>query len=311
MNKKILVAITVILLIVVGIGTYFILQKPVILEPKGDVPYYFIAIHNEPLPDLRRTDMPTLEESYMTLKRIIAKADEYNIKLTLMFTAQWADYIALSSERQADLVSWKKAGHEIAAHHHAASHALWDGYTDFSEAKVREIRLSMGRNESYRGTMTDFMNTLKSINPVINSGCVNNEAGDAKEIIYGTCSGYANFGTVGTKGSDPNPEKGVNEYILTITANGITRKYLSHSQVTNEKREIEAEQIFNSMNPGAYGAVAHSIEHNAATGDLEEAQTIIDFMSFIHEKDPSGANSRTVSEVIEQKLLPEKQFQIR
>jgi hypothetical protein len=70
--------------------------------------------------------MPTLEESYVTLKRIIAKADEYNIKLTLMFTAQWSDYIEESSARIAELESWKKSGHEIAAHHHGTNHALWD-----------------------------------------------------------------------------------------------------------------------------------------------------------------------------------------
>ena len=38
---------------------------------------------------------------------MIKKADAYNIKYTLMFTAQWADYIAGSEERKKELASWK------------------------------------------------------------------------------------------------------------------------------------------------------------------------------------------------------------
>ena len=166
MNKKLIVIIfSVLSVIVIAVGTFWYFQNnnkqntnSASINLTANIPYYFIVIHNEPLPDLTAPAMPTLEESYATLKRIIAKADEYNIKLTLMFTAQWADYINSSPERKADLASWKKSGHEIAGHHHDIHHGLWDGYTNLPETEALKIRSKMGKSESYRGTLTDYMN---------------------------------------------------------------------------------------------------------------------------------------------------------
>ena len=56
--------------------------------------------------------------------------------------------------------------------------------------------------------------------------------------------------------------------------------------------------VFNSMNSGVYGAVTHSIQ--------TQAEPYYAFLEFLHFKDPSGERSRTVSEIIEQGLLPEE-----
>jgi hypothetical protein len=41
------------------------------------------------------------------------------------------------------------------------------------------------------------------------------------------------------------------------------------------------------MNSGVYGAVAHSIDNNNATGNHNEADSIIKYMDYLHSKDPT------------------------
>lgn len=267
------------------------------------MPYYFIAIHNEPVHHAGGEAM--LARDYETLKKMIERANEYNIKLTLMFTAQWAEYISESPERMADLEEWKKQGHEIAAHHHSIYHGNWDGYTDYSQEEAEAQRISQNCTpEEYLGTLDDYMAALKKINPNIKSGCVNDEP-DKNEmpdgIIYDTCSGYANRGEVGRRGAVMNPEEmGKNEYVSVGVWKNITRKWLTHFQITTAEREGKAEKLFLTLNSSqVYGAVTHSV-----MGE-QEAQ-FYEFLEFLHSKDPNAEKSRTVAEIIEQKLLPEK-----
>ena len=283
-------------------------------EAGVEVPYYFIAIHNEPLPDPLYPGM-TIESSYITLKEIIAKADSYNMKLTLMLSPPWVDYIMSHPDRLASLESWKENGHEISTHHHAVTHALWDGYTNTPQNEAIEIREKIRKDripEIYYGTMNDFMDKMQIINPNLNSGCLNGDMDPTilpDEILCSTCSGKANMGEPGRRLLDGDPTKGINEYISTFTVNGITRRYLTHAQVTNEVLRRQAEEIYASLNHNlVYGVVAHSIEANTATGNLDEAETIMRFMDYLHEKDPTGERSKTLSEIIEEQLLPEKEI---
>lgn len=273
--------------------------------PKTDnnIPYYFIAIHNEPFHDEFKRE-ERLADAYSVLKKMIAKADEYNIKLTLMFTAQWADYIAASPERMADLESWKKSGHEISAHHHEVYHGNWDGYTEMTKEEAYAIRKKSGKNESYLGTIKDYFEHLKKINPDMKSGCLNEEGNkDAlpNEIIYATCSGFLNNGEVGVQAGDQEPRKAKNDYITVGNWNNIQRKWLNHFQITTTEREPKAEEMFNSMDSTQVsGSVTHSLSW--------EADSYYTFLEFLHSKDPKGKNSRTVSEIIDQKLIPEKEI---
>lgn len=302
MNKLI---IPIIIAIAAGVGVFFIFQKPAFPEPQ--IPYYFIAIHNEPshFPGGERR----LAQEYNTLKRMIAKADQYNIKLTLMFTAQWADYISESPERLKELESWKKQGHEIAGHHHSIYHGNWDGYTDYSKEEAESQRRKQGfEPEEYLGTLTDFISKLKKINQNIKSCCCNEE-NDKKEMpdemIYATCSGFANCGEVGARINDQyvqrdENERGKNEYVVTGIANGISRKWLTHCQITTPERQKSAQSAFDSTNPSyVYGVVTHSV-----SGVQEEEY--YNFLEFLHSRDLEGEKSRTVSEIIEQKLLSEE-----
>ena len=48
-----------------------------------------------------------IAERFNYLEEMVTKADEYNIKLTLRFSAQWTAYIAGNPGRLAMLDEWK------------------------------------------------------------------------------------------------------------------------------------------------------------------------------------------------------------
>lgn len=263
-------------------------------------PYYFIAVHNEPCH--RPNGRQQIAESYAILKEMVERADEYNVKLTLMFSAQWAGYIAESPERLAEVRSWKERGHEIAAHHHDIYHGNWDGYTDYPREEVEAMRVRMwGFSEEYLGTLDDYMRELHRIDPDIKSGCLNDEFDKRAlpdEIIYDTGSGFANHGEPGTREDDrTSPSKGVNEFVTVGTVKGIERKWLAHYQITNPQRTKAAMEAFGKLDGGVYGVVLHST--------TSEAQELYEFLEFLHQYDPDGRYSKTVTEIIEEGLLPE------
>ncbi len=267
-----------------------------------DIPYYFIAIHNEPF------NMPggekRIEKSFSVLREMVKKADEYNIKLTLMFSPQWADYIVKDPERLSEVKRWEEEGHEIAAHHHSIYHGNWDGYTNYPEDVAKKERIKRkGFSEEYFGTLEDLISKLKMINPDIHSGCMNDEEDKnclPDEIIYDTCSGFANFGEVIRLGDAFDPKKGINEFVLVGKVNGIERKWLAHYQITTRQREKLAENIFNSLDSGVYGVVTHSVE--------SQAECFYKFLDFLHSKDETGKYSKTLSQIIDEKILPEREI---
>ena len=269
---------------------------------QGETPYYFIAIHNEPNHGTPNGEQ-RIAQAYPVLKEIIAKADQYNMKITAMLSAQWADYIIKSPERAAEVVSWTANGHEIAAHHHGVYHGSWDGYSGYPEDEADAIRLQQGQSppEEYLGTLDDYMDELYQVNPSMDSGCLNDEI-DKKElpdqIIYDTCSGFANYGTPGTRNGDTVSDKGVNKYVTTGVYNGIKRYWLTHFQVYQDMEG--AKSRFNSMGSGVYGVIVHST--------ADQAQDLYEFMDFMHTRDPNGAKSKTVSQVVTEQLLPEQEL---
>jgi hypothetical protein len=275
-------------------------------EKKTSIPWYFIAIHNEPFNHEQNRFFT--EESYRILTKMIAKADECDIKLTLMFAPQWADYLLADKERAAALARWKESGHEIAAHHHSVGHGNWDGYSALPKSEAEAARAKAGGHdfqacfgaETYYGTLTDLTAKLRRLNPAVKSGCMNDEGRKnalPDAIIYDTCSGFANYGQPGLFEPDMEASKGRNDYVSVGMYNGIERRWLTHHFM---KEAQAAENAFSSMRSGVYGTVNHSSPH--------ELQDFIAYLDFLHQVDPQGKKSRTVSEVIEQKLLPEKRL---
>lgn len=280
---------------------FIILSK--VSTAQTEIPYYFVAIHNEPH---HETKNGSVEDSFLILKEMIRTANDVNIKLTLMFTPQWVELFLSTDDNLNRLKQWQNQGHEIGAHHHSVEHTNWDGYTDFPMEKVLEQRIKqrtpMGmKPESHLGSMADFMQTLKAINPQMQSACLNDEKNKTlfpDEIIYDTCSGFRNFGTPGILLSDAaNPKKGQNEYVTLATINGIKRTWLTHYMITRYKYQLKAQQAFLSMNKGVYGVVTHS--------DEKELGAYLLYLEFLSLHDPGGSKSMTVSEIIESNLLPE------
>ncbi len=268
-------------------------------QEQESIPWYFVTVYNEPF-NTQQHQFYT-EESYNILKQMVAKADEYHIKLTLMFAPSWADYLLSNNERAAEFDRWKKNGHEIGAYHHSVEQDNWDGYSLLPQPEAEAQRVKMGHPlEAYHGTLTDLITKMRQLNPELKSGCMNDERGKGlltDAIVYDTCSGFANFGEPGRFEPDMDPEKGRNDYLSVGTYNDIERKWLTHYFMTTASA---AENAFNAMHSGVYGVVNHSVPH--------ELQVFLDYLDFLHSVDPQAKKSRTVSEIIEQKLLPEKKL---
>jgi len=265
------------------------------------VPYYFIAVHNEP--SHRSGGEQLVARDYAVLQQMVKRADSYGIKLTLMFSAQWSDYIIKSTARQAEVAAWKKNGHEVSTHHHSIYHGNWDGYTDYTRQEAEAQRKKQNKKpEQYLGTLNDYWARLKKLDPGIRSGCANDEA-DKKVlpdgVIYDTCSGFANYGPVGQRATDTSAVKGKNEYATVGTYKNIERTWLTHFQITTDSRQKEAQKVFATMSGSTvYGSVTHSV--------TSQATPFYSFLEYLHSQDPTGAKSRTVSEIVEQGILEEK-----
>jgi hypothetical protein len=316
-NKKLVMLVMALLSIAVFAAIYWIMvqkkvtkksaqnsSEAVVSKSSTQFPYYFIAIHNEPFYELGPSAQGTIEGAYATLQKMIAKADAYDIKLTLMFSASWADYINADAKRIAEVDEWQKNGHELSAHHHSIYHGGgWDGYSGYSKDKALEVRAEKNKSETYIGNLDNYTEEIRQIDPSINSGCVNEET-DKKEmpdsIIYGTCSGFSNHLGVGIREDDGSKsEKGINQYVTVGTYNNIERKWLAHAQITSSEKQAKAQAVMDGMqNNEVYGAVVHSLDR--------EYDAFIAFIEFLHQNDPNGKKSRTVTSVIKEKLLPEK-----
>ena len=271
------------------------MELAAIFEARNTAPSYFLAVHNEPV-------VRDLGVNYEALKRLVEKANDYHMKLTLMFTPPWTEFIKSDRTRAMELELSKKQGHEIAGHHHGVWHpGTWDGYTYLPPFEAMVIRDSMGKNEPYLGNLFDYQFVLAGLDPEVHSGCMNDEK-DKNEmpphIVFDTCSGYANFGAPNMPLPDFNPEKGRNDYASIGPVNGIVRKWLAHATVMNDDQAAGAAQMFAKMPWGVYGAVTHSV--------ALQSDAMIKFMDFLHERDPLGEHSRTVSEILGAGLLPEK-----
>ncbi len=265
------------------------------------IPYYHICVHNEPynVPKGERR----IARDYDVLYQLINIADQRDIKLTLMFTAQWADFIASDKFRLARLKTWMSKGHEIAAHHHNVYHINWDGYTNYPPESVAPIRQNIQpRKERFLGNFGSYIKSLMKINPFIKSGCMNVEMDKSElpdKIIYDTSLGIANFGNELMILSDfENPKKGINEHMSVATYRNIERKWLTHYQINNNRDGGQAMRTIMRMNEGAYGVVVHSFKR--------QLSSYVAYIEFLHGIDPSASHSKTVSEIVEEKLIPER-----
>lgn len=261
--------------------------------------YFMFVLHLDVQVDPQGNPID-VEDSYKYTKQIIEHANSKNIKLTLMFTPPWVDYISKNSDVKADVLKWKSQGHELAAHNHDVWHpGAWYGYTNLPTTDRKQ------RSEPYIGDMNAFMTEMKKIDPNIRVGCLNDERHKKDfpdEIVVDTCSGFYNYGTEGKWKVGDDAPRGKMEWKYTGTINNIKRTWLTHSALMVDTSSADLINELKNFSKGFFGVVSHanSIEYDE----------YIKFMDSIAISNPNS--SVTVSEAassnIETKTLTENQL---
>lgn len=269
------------------------LLLPVGARGAGPGAYYFTAVQNGAYNF--KGGEGELEESYKVLQGMVKLADAQNARLTLMFSAQYAVYIASDPVRLAELEGWKKTGHEIGAYHQGPETRAWDGYSDLSKEELARVRKVKKRDAAVPGHQ-EYFEALNRLEPGIKSGCMLDSADEkflAAAPVYEICGGP------GEKKRDGAGRKGINEFLAVAGGGEKARKGLSCFHPV-EKSGIEAAKgSFSGMELGVYGAMFKS--------SPSEFGAFYSWLAFLKGRDPQGLRSRTVSAIVDGALLAEKE----
>lgn len=236
-------------------------SKPAIENETNTIEQYtidtaFISIHMEPGSNPSTTDYPALH--WTDLVNLIALADEYDVKLSLVFNPQWATYILDDEKKLTLLRSWEANGHEIGLHHHGPHHGGWNGYTDQEEYKD---------DFKYIGTIQDMMelvNQLPASGHVLVAGIGGEEDVESDwpdGVIYETDGGADGLADILS-----NPTKN--------TYNSHTVMSLRHAQYQVGKMSLSLEKIESYLEepqPEEYmGIVFHEKDYAKSPEKIEE-----------------------------------------
>jgi hypothetical protein len=137
----------------------------------------FLAVH------LEVSTRERIQRLWPRLGELVALADSYGEKLTLMFTPQWGRY-ALENGLTDQVHSWERNGHEIALHHHGPSHAFFDGYTNrpdlIQDPSAYRFRVT------YQGTMDDLMQMMAPLSErgIVSAGMTDQEVDWHPQLKY-------------------------------------------------------------------------------------------------------------------------------
>ena len=260
------------------------LLLPAAVRAEGPGSYYFIAVQNGSYNF--KGGEAQLEESYKALRGMVKVADAQNARLTLLFSAQYAVYIASDPARLAELEGWKKAGHEIGAYHQGPDTRAWDGYSDLSEEAL--ARLNKKAEKSMPApSHKEYFEALGRLEPGIKSGCMQ----DGKDKKFMEAAPFYEI-------CDRQEDKGVNSFVA-VTGGERPGKSLSTVHPADKAGVLAARMAFASLSSGVYGASFKS--------SPSEFGAFYAWLSFLKGKDPQGLRSRTVTSAVEGKLLPEKE----
>lgn len=253
--------------------------------------YYFYEVHMEPGNEN--------SEMFNELEKFVNLADKYKIKLTLLFTPQWAEMILADSKKLSKLNQWKSQGHEIGGHHHGPNIWTWDGYSNLSIKEIDEIRASRPRipkekvqdilsQEKYRGNMKDFVNLLnKLVGGKIKVITMSNEHQDWPDGIPYAAGG--NF--IKEAVSIPRKVNFSSHDVIKVTSASFLARHSIRTGL-----QITVEQLkdrFLSSEQGIFGVVSHEMDYKENPHIYEE------WFKFLNSQDPLGKHSKTISEIIE------------
>ena len=259
-------------------------------------PHYFITLHNS-VNDLVG-GAEQLEGSHKALLEMIKLADDQHVRLTLLFDAQYAGYMASDPARMAELDGWKKTGHEIGAYHAGPDAISWDGYSDLPSEELALARKDYKPAAKAPGH-PEYFAALLRLEPKIKTGCIIGQADKeffAAAPAYETCPGPERKNAGDAKKPDAGFD-GIN-YSLTALEN---KKLLSCSHPSDRGGSAASKKAFLSMIYGVYGVAFNS--------SPSEFGAFYAWLEFLKSEDPQGLRNRTVSGIVEGKLLPEKKAQ--
>ncbi len=254
-------------------------------KPAG--PYYFTAVNNGAY-DFKGGAV-YLEDSYKALEKMVQLADSQHVRLTLLFSAQYAEYISSGTVRQAALEEWKKSGHEIGAYHQGPDTKAWDGYSDLAGEALARARGGKVP-ESVPGHAAYFA-ALGRLAAKIKTGCM---AGAADSKFLAAAPEYE-LCPAEKAGLTP---RGVNGFIFSAPGPGGGKKWLSTSAPSDRAGIEAAKKAFSKMEAGVYGAAFKS--------SPSEFGAFYAWLQFLKGADPQGVRSRTVAEAVEEKLVADK-----
>ena len=276
----------------------FMLLSPAPSRAGVDGPHYFITVHNSVSDPARGAEK--LEESHKALLEMIKLADGQHVRLTLLFDAQYAVYMSSDPARLSELEGWKRTGHEIGAYHAGPDSGAWDGYSDLSPEELARARKEPVRAAGSPGHK-EYLSALSRLEPEIKTGCMIGREDADKEFYaaapaYETCRGPE----LKNEGNAERTNAGFDGINYSLTAQGGKRS-LSCSHPSDRAGSAASKKAFLSMVSGVYG-----VSFNSATSEFG---AFFAWLEFLKNDDPHGLRNRTVSGVVEGKLLPEKKAQ--
>lgn len=112
-------------------------------------PWYKTIVQNADVSNLKYQ-----ETLWPTALQLVNLAEKYNVKLTLSFNPQWAEYILKDDGKIKKVKEWQNYGHEISFHYHSFTQDDWCGFSDLSESE---------NDPRYRGTFEQGLEFVKEL----------------------------------------------------------------------------------------------------------------------------------------------------
>lgn len=265
-----------------------ILLLPAAARAAGQAPRYFITVLNGPYNF--KGGEAQLEESFRALEGMVKLADAQGVRLTLLFSAQYALYVSSGPERLAGLRGWKKTGHEIGAYHVGPQSRSWDGYSGLPAQELSRLRKSPVAEGETPGH-SEFFSALAALEPELRSGCMPDGADAA---FRRAAPPYEVCGRDGGQADKGAGYSGVNEFVALRESPGA--KGLSVFHPADRAGIAAAQKVFSGMKEGVYGTSFKS--------SPSEFGAFYAWLAFLRAADPLGVKSRTAAAVIEAGLLP-------
>ena len=237
------------------------------------------------------------DKMFNALIDFVDMADQYKVKLTLLFTPQWAEMILDDEAKLSLLNQWKKGGHEIGGHHHGPSVCHWDGYTNLDtnsrEFKNRQNKVpcpkSVRAKETYSGNMDDYMELLTKLGQIKTITMSDADVDWPKNVLY-SGGGRRLSQAISQPGLRIFNGQNVNQ--LTACTFLPRRSVVTGEFITFE----DLKNKYLSEQDGVFGVVAHAIDYKNNPDIYKQ------WFEFLNEQDRNMNHAKTVSQIMEESL---------